>query len=366
MITPSGSSLAIALTLVLSIGASAVAAAPPRQSSRPPKVAAPARDSSPPLKIALLLSANGRGERSVNDAALAGLEAAWKRDRLLVAMRVALRPEAYAMTVDELAADASDLIIGVGADYTDAFRAAAARHPTRRFLLLDGELADIPNVKSVTFRGDEGSFLAGVVAAVESKRGRVGFVGGRDTPDVQAFECGWETGVRWATKERFLDVRGRAVYIGTTEEAFADPAAGEELSRAMIAQQGVDVLYAAAGSSGLGVIKAARQARVKVIGVDTDQRHVAPDAVVTSVRKRLDRAVETAIADVRRGSFAGGASVMNLANGGVDLVLPGRLAPSTVKLVNKARTGVVTGGIPPCVKEEDRVPAWNFPPRPMG
>jgi basic membrane protein A len=134
----------------------------------------------------------------------------------------------------------------------------------------------------------------------------------------------------------------------------------------MIAQQGVDVLYAAAGASGLGVIAAARQARIKAIGVDSDQSHVARDVVITSMRKRLDRAVETAIADVRRESFTGGVTAMSLANGGVDLVLPGRLPPVTVKLVEKARAAVVAGWTSPCVKEEDRVPAWPFPPRPMG
>jgi basic membrane lipoprotein Med (substrate-binding protein (PBP1-ABC) superfamily) len=84
------------------------------------------------------------------------------------------------------------------------------------------------------------------------------------------------------------------------------------------------------------------------------------------VRKRLDRAVETAIAEVRRDAFQGGVTEMGLANGGVDLVLPGRLAPGTVKVIEKARAAIVSGSTPACVKEEDRVPAWPFPPRPMG
>jgi basic membrane protein A len=156
--------------------------------------------------------------------------------------------------------------------------------------------------------------------------------------------------------ERFLAVKGRAVY-GDAHEA-------EELSRAMITQQGADVLYAAADGSGGGVIAAARRAKVKVIGADGGPG--ARDVVITSVRKRLDRAVETAIADVRRDLFDGGGRVMNLANGGVDLVLPGQLSPATVKLVEKARAAVITGATPACVKEEDRIPAWNFPPRPAG
>jgi basic membrane protein A len=103
-----------------------------------------------------------------------------------------------------------------------------------------------------------------------------------------------------------------------------------------------------------------------MIGVESDQSHLARDVVITSVRKRLDLAVASAIGDVRRGLFDGGGRVMNLANGGVDLVLPGRLPPATVKLVEKARAAVVSGATAACVKEEDRVPAWPFPPRPAG
>ena len=318
------------------------------------------------FKVALLLDPHGRGDRAFNDNALAGIDAAKKHGRIAVALRPAPRPADVRTTIDRVVSDAPDLIVGVGPLYADAFREAPARHPHARFLLLDAELPSMPRTRSVTFRSDEGSFLAGVVAAMESKRGRVGFVGAVETPAVQAFECGWETGVRWATKERYLSVNGRAAYIGTTAEAFADPHAAEEVTREMFAKQGADVLYAAAGPSGLGVIAAARHAKAKVIGADTDQSHLAHDVVITSVRKRFDRAVETAIADVRRELFDGGVRVMNLANGGVDLVLPGRLAPATVKLVEKARSAVITGATAVCVKAEERVPAWNFPPRPAG
>jgi basic membrane protein A len=341
----------IALTLAWLIVTVGIAGAEPRVPVRA-------------LKVAILLGSAGLGDKGFNDAALAGVDAARKQGRLTVAVSLAPPGGQYDAVIDRLAAEAPDLVIGVGFLYREPFHAASTRHPSTRFLLLDAELAGLFNVKSVTFRADEGSFLAGVVAAVESKRGRVGFIGGMENPTIQAFECGWETGVRWATKERFLDVRGRAAYIGTTPEAFSNPAEGEKLSHAMIAERGVDVLYAAAGASGLGVIKAARQAKVKAIGVDADQRALAPETVITSMRKRLDRAVETTIAEVRRQAFQGGAVTMNLANGGVDLVLPGRLAAATVKLVAKARAAVVSGTTAPCVKQEDRVPAWNFPPRP--
>lgn len=324
------------------------------------KRGAPARE----LKIAILLGSSGQGDKGFNDAALAGLDAAKKNGRISVTVRPAPRPDEYDVTIDRLAADGPDLMIGVGFLYAEPFRAASARHLQTRFLLLDVDLPGLPNVRSATFRADEGSFLAGVVAAAESKPGKVGFIGGMDMPSIHAFECGYETGVRWAAQELKRTVRGYAVYIGTTPEAFASPKEAAELSRAMIAQQGVDVLYAAAGASGLGMIEAARHANVKAIGVDADQHRVAPETVITSMRKRLDRAVESAIADVRKQSFHGGVTVMNLANGGVDLVLPGSMAPKTKTLIDKARAAIISGRARPCVKEEEKPPAWNFAPRP--
>jgi basic membrane protein A len=318
------------------------------------------------LKVAVLLDPHGRGDRAFNDSALAGVDAAKKHGRIALTTRLAPRPLDAPTLVDLVAAESPDLIVGVGPLYVDTFRQAARRHPRARFLLLDAAVLQVAHVRSATFRSDEGSFLAGVVAAVESKRGRVGFVGAVETPEALAFECGWETGVRWATKERYLSINGRASYIGTTNEAFADPHTAEEVTLEMIAQQGADVVYATAGPSGLGVMAAARHANAKVIGFETDQSHVAHDVVITSVRKRLDRAVEAAIADVRRGLFDGGVRVMNLANGGIDLVLPGRLSPATVKLVEKARGAVVTGATPACVKPEDRVHPRQFVPRPPG
>jgi len=316
----------------------------------------------PELKIGMLLASSGRGDKGFNDGALAGLDAAKKGGPVIVIERAAPGPDEYAAVIDQLAADAPDLIIGVGFLYAEPFRAASARHPRRRFLLLDTELSGLPNVKAVTFRADEGSFLAGVAAAAESKQGKVGFVGGMEMPIIRAFECGYETGVRWAAKELGREVRGYAIYIGTTPDAFANPKAGGELARSLIAQQGVDVLYAAAGASGLGVLEAAREAKVKAIGVDADQSHVAPETVITSMRKRLDRVVERTVDDLRRPLFVSGTTVMTLANGGVDLVLPGKLSLATRTLIGKARVAIASGRTAGCAKPETR-PVPQFPPR---
>jgi basic membrane protein A len=336
-----------ALALVIVICVFGVAHAQPRAAGRE-------------TKVAILLAS----DKSSTDAALPGLDAAKKHGRIAVAVRLAPQPDQLDATIDRLAANTPDLIIGVGAAYTDPFRAASTRHPRTRFLLLDAELPNLPNVKALTFRADEGSFLAGVAAAAESKRGAVGFVGAMETPTVQALECAYETGVRWAAKELKRTVRGSLVYIGTTAEALSDPAHGAAVSRMMIAEKHVDVLYAAAGASSAGVIEAAREAKVKAITVDTEQSHLHRDVFITSVRKRLDRAIDTAIADIRKQVFRGGVVEMNLANGGVDLALPGRLAPTTQRLVEKARAAIVAGRETACVKYVEPPPAWDFPPRP--
>jgi len=336
---------------------------PAKKPAAPKAAPAPAV---PPLKVAVLLASAGRGDKGFNDAVFAGLETAKKHGRITVTERLPAQHADYRPTIDEVVAEAPDLIIAVGFLYTDPITSAVVRHPAAKFLLLDVELPGLPTVKSVTFRADEGSFLAGVIAAAESKRGAVGFVGGMKMPIIEAFECGWETGVRWTAKEQKRVIKGSAIYIGTTPDAFTKPLDGEEQARVLIKDKGVDVLYAAAGASGLGVIEAARQAKLKAIGVDADQRHLATDTVITSMRKRLDRAVETTVAEVRKGAFRGGVTVMNLANGGVDVVLPGRLPPATVKLVEKARGELMSGKTSSCTTEEERAPAWNFPPRPQG
>jgi basic membrane protein A len=352
----------VALGIFVSLGVASAVRAQPRPAAAPPRPAShpPPRPAARELKIAVMFGS----DRASTDAALAGLEAAKKRGRIAVASRVAPRAEAQAAEIDRLAVAAPDLIIGVGPLYADAFRAASARHPGMRFLLLDADALDAPNVRSVTFRVDEGSFLAGVAAAAESKRGAVGFVGAMETQVVQALECGYETGIRWAVHELKRTVRGSVVYIGTTPEAFADPAHGAAVSRSLITQKDVDVLYAAAGASSAGVIDAAREANVRAIGVDATHTHLTRDVFITSVRKRFDRAIDRAIADVRKQAFRGGGAEMNLANGGVDLALPGRLAPRTLKLVEKARAALVSGGQAACVPYEEPPLAWNFPPRP--
>lgn len=309
-----------------------------------------AEDTQTLVKVAILLASSGRGDKSYNDAALAGVASAKTKGAVAVQELLPTRPEEYNSFINRVVAAGVDLTVGVGFLYADPFRSASSTYREARFLILDSEIANMTNLRSVTFRADQGSFLAGVAAAAESRVGSIGFVGGMNIPIIQSFQCGYEAGARWTSKEMRKEIRSHAVYLGTTPDAFSNPARGRELTRSLIRQRKTDVVYHAAGASGNGVIDAAHQAGVKAIGVDTDQAHLAPGSVITSMLKRLDKAVERAIEDVRRGAFTGGVEVMNVANGGVDIVLPGLLNGDTRRLVDKARTGIASGAIVACAK----------------
>ena len=339
----------------------------PPTPARPPSAADPSRARrAPEIKVAALLSGETHGDPSLNDAVSLGLDLAGRHGPVQVIQRRPSRTTDLSAMLDTVAMQSPALVIAVGPAYVDAVRATIDRHPELRLLLLDAELPGHPRVRSVTFRGDEGAFLAGVAAAAETRRGVVGMIGAMSTPALEVFECAWETGVRWGTREAFTLVRGVVLYLGTTPEAFARPAEAEERSRELIEDKGVDVLVAAAGGSGAGVLDAARRARIKAIGIDMAGAERSRDVMITSIRRRADRIVGTAIDDIRRGAFRGGTSVMNLANAGVDVSSFPMASPVTRKLVEKARAGIIAGRMELCVKEADRAPAWNFPARPQG
>jgi basic membrane protein A len=166
-------------------------------------------------------------------------------------------------------------------------------------------------------------------------------------PIIESFQCGFRQGAAWAGGQRRSPVETVSAFIGNTPSAFSDPAKGKQMAAGML-RRGADVIYHAAGGSGNGAIDAAEAEGKMAIGVDTDQSDIAPETVLTSMRKRLDVAVANSIADVRGNRFVGGQLEMNVANGGVDLVLPGKLPPAAVALIEQARSGIVSNAIAVC------------------
>jgi basic membrane protein A len=208
--------------------------------------------------------------------------------------------------------------------------------PKQRFAIVD-MVVNLPNVQSFVYREHEGSFLVGMLAALVSKSGKVGFVGGQDIPLVRKFLCGYEQGAKYANPK----VQVLSAMTGTTNAAWTDPPRGAELTKAQIAQ-GVDVVFSAAGTTGFGIMQAAKDAGIYAIGVDSNQNHLHPGTMLTSMVKRVDLAVYQAFKGVQPG-----VTVLGLKEGGVDYALDqynARLiTPAMKSKVDQAKADIVAG-----------------------
>jgi basic membrane protein A len=237
--------------------------------------------------------------------------------------------EDYEPNLDLLVAEKVDLAVGVGFMIENAVENAAKKHPQTHFLLIDSPLLDaqnkpftLPNVQTVVFREQEGSFLVGALAGLASKTGKVGFVGGMEMPLIKKFEVGFVAGLK-ATNPGAADAAKR-VYTGN----FDDSASGKRAALDLY-NQDVDVVYHAAGAGGLGVIQAAKEKGKLAIGVDSDQAHLAPQNVLTSMIKHVDYAIYASAKSVVDKKFQAGDSALGLEEGGVGM------APVTVDFPNK-------------------------------
>jgi basic membrane protein A len=238
-----------------------------------------------------------------------------------------------------------DLVIGVGFIFSSDVDRVARDFPAVHFACVDyapPATGAPPNVAGLAFREEEGSYLVGAVAGLMSQTRHVGFVGGMRGPLIRKFEAGYEAGVKAACPGCTV----HSAYVGTSPDAFKDPAKGKAVAIAEIAA-GADVLYHAAGATGHGVFEAAHDARRFAIGVDSDQYAEMPDTVVTSMVKRADVSVFDTIADVTRGRFQGGMHVFGVADGAIDYVHEGPhaalLPRSVVDRVERLRAEVASG-----------------------
>lgn len=298
--------------------------------------------------VALVYDVGGVGDKSFNDSAYRGLLNA--RDSLGVEFED-LEPPSGAdreASLRVLAAGPARLVFGIGFLFSDDIRAIAEEFPEKHFVCVDYSLREgetLPeNLLAIRFREEEGSFLVGALAALVSKSGKVGFVGGMDIPLIHRFEAGYVAGARHVNEEIEVFVS----YAGVTGEAFKDPAKGKELATAQY-DSGADVIFHAAGATGLGVFEAARRARRWAIGVDSDQHDEAPERVLTSMVKNVDVAVYRAIAEEVDGTFESGVIELGLAENGVGYVYDERhqdRIPDEVRArVESIRDEIVAGEI---------------------
>ncbi|MBM4193192.1 MAG: BMP family ABC transporter substrate-binding protein [Gemmatimonadetes bacterium] len=276
------------------------------------------------LDIGVVFDLGGRGDKSFNDGAYAGAERAMRdlgaRIRFVEPGEGSDREAGLRM----LAAEGMKLVIGVGFIFTDDLTQLAREYPNVAFAGVDFAVSvdsagnPVPppaNLAALKFREEQGSFLVGALAALVGNSKKLGFVGGMDSPLIHKFEAGYRAGAMAVCG----DCEVIAQYAGVTPEAFRNPGKGKELALSQY-QQGVNVIYHASGSTGLGVFEAARTLGKLGIGVDADQYNEAPGFVLTSMVKGVDNAVYDAIARVKDGRFAGGIFQFGLAENGVGYV----------------------------------------------
>ena len=280
--------------------------------------------SSSAVGVGIVFDLGGRGDKSFNDGAYIGGERA---QRELGAHLRFIEPgdgSDRESGLRLLAAEGMDLVVGVGFIFSDDLTQLAKEYPNTHFAGVDysvgvdkagNPVPPPPNLAALKFREEEGSFLVGALAALVSKSKKVGFVGGMNFPLIHKFEAGFRAGVRHVCPRCEIISQ----YAGVTPEAFRNPGRGKELALSQY-QQGVDIIYHASGSTGLGVFEAARQTGKLAIGVDADQYQEAPGHILTSMVKGVDVAVFEASRWVKEGRFKGGVYQLGLREGGVGYV----------------------------------------------
>ncbi len=263
----------------------------------------------------LLYDIGGKFDKSFNEAAFRGAERFAQETGIDFRDFEPNSETQYEQALKRFARRGADLVVAVGVGYSVALRNVAERYPDVKFTVIDAVI-DLPNVQSITFKENEGSFLVGMIAGMATQSGKVGFIGGMDIPLIRRFQVGYAQGVRHVRGDvEFIDN-----YVGTTPSAWNDPIKAAEMAKSQYAR-GVDIIFSAAGPSGLGVINAAKDSGALAIGVDSNQNHVQPGFVLTSMLKRVDLAVERAMQQAQSGTWQAGHYVLGLPEGGVDYAM---------------------------------------------
>lgn len=294
------------------------------------------------IKVGIALSTGGLGDKSFNDSAYRGLERAKKELGINFKYVEPASPAEDEQYLREYAEAGYDLIIATGFQMRSAAEKVAKDYPNIKFAMIDDKV-DLPNVRSLLFKEHEGSFLAGAAAAQASKTGVVGFVGGIEVPLIQKFQRGFEQGARYVNP----DIRVISIYVGG-QNPFNDPVKGKEMALNLI-KQGVDVIYQAAGATGIGVIDAATETKTLAIGVDSDQDDVAPGVVLTSMVKNVDIAVFDTVKSVLKDEFKGGVYEFGIKDDGLRLTdfrhTKERIGEENLKKLEEIKNKIVSGEI---------------------
>jgi len=307
---------------------------------------------------ALIFDLGGKFDKSFNEAAFNGAKR-WAEETGGSFNEIELSSEAQREQALRRFAEAGfNPVITMGFAMADPLSAVAPDYPDTKFAAIDVTWLDLPNVRQVGFAEHEGSYLVGMLAAMASKSNTIGFIGGMDIPLIRHFCCGYAQGGKAVNP--YITII--ANMTSTTSAAWNDPVKGSELTQAQISQ-GADVIYAAAGGTGVGVLQSAADAGILSIGVDSNQNHLHPGKVLTSMLKRVDVAVYDAMkagANMETGVFT-----MGLADDGVGYALDennASLISAEMKAaVDGARASIIAGDLKVAsYYENDSCPALNF------
>lgn len=292
---------------------------------------------------AIIYDLGGKFDKSFNEAAYNGAEK-FKADTGIEYSEFEISNDAQReQALRRFAKEGKDPIVMAGFSWAAALEKVAAEYPDTDFAIID-MVVDKPNVRSVVFKEQEGSYLVGVMAAMASKSGKVGFVGGMDIPLIHKFACGYVGGVKSVNGDDTVF----EAYTGSDPSAWNDPVKGGEIAKSQI-DQGADVVYHAAGGTGVGVLQAAADAGALGIGVDSNQNGLQPGHVLTSMLKRVDVAVYNAMNDAKEDKFTYGFNVLGLAEDGVGYAMDDNnkdlVTPDMMEAVEKAKADIISGAV---------------------
>jgi len=292
---------------------------------------------------AVVFDMGGKFDKSFNEAAYAGAER-FKKETGIAYREFEVTSEAQReQALRTMARRGSPIVVGIGFAQASGMEKVAREFPGTKFAIIDA-VVDLPNVQSIVFKEHEGSFLVGMAAAMASKTGKIGFVGGMDIPLIRKFALGYDEGAHYVNPkvEVFQNM------TGSTPAAWNDPTRGGELARSQF-DRGADVVYAAAGATGLGVLQAAKDKGRLAIGVDSNQNYLHPGTILTSMVKRVDLAVYEAFRTAKDGTWKPGVRILGVAEGGVGWALDQHnralITPEMERRLTQARADIVSGKI---------------------
>lgn len=295
------------------------------------------------LKPAVIFDLGGKFDKSFNEASWEGAEL-FSEETGVSYRDFELQSDAQReQALRRFSAQRHSPIVVAGFSWRQALQSVASEFPDTHYVIIDSHV-DLPNVRSVKFSEHEGSYLVGILSAMASKSKKLGFIGGMDIPLVRAFSCGFRQGATATVGS----VEILENMTGTTGSAWNDPVKGGELARSQIGR-GADVVYHAAGGTGLGVLQAVADAGALGVGVDKNQNYLHPGRMLTSMLKRVDVAVYSAMMDEKNGSFTAGLSVLGLAEGGVGVAIDEHnrdlINPEMQSAVDTAAAAIISGEI---------------------